>query len=417
MRYIVWVVVTAALACGKVENTASDGGGADAPAADASTDARQLPTDPPVSDGQSAELVLGQPDFTPGSGGLSNNQFRHAGGLASDGQRLWVADIQAARVVQFNAQPLVNQASADVVIGQASFNEEIPGPDALHLTPPELVLGGVFGDVASDGSIVAVADGHANRVLIWNSVPATSGVNWDVVLGQTTPTGDAAGASAAALNSPRGVFTDGQILLVADTLNHRVLIWTSIPTTDNQAADLVLGQSNFDSAEAPDPPTPASMNEPVDVFYDGERLYVSDSQNNRIMVWNGLPEANNVPADYFVGQASGATGGENAGAGSQGPNAVGLHLPGQIAVAHGNLFILDRVNFRLVVHTPRPEASGEEADAVLGAADLTGTALTDTDQGFTPRGVGVFGDRLFVADSNEASGISRVLRYQLTNLP
>jgi len=29
----------------------------------------------------------------------------------------------------------------------------------------------------------------------------------------------------------------------------------------------------------------------------------------------------------------------------------------------------------------------------------------------------VFGDKLFLADSNTAAGISRVLRYQLNNLP
>jgi len=33
--------------------------------------------------------------------------------------------------------------------------------------------------------------------------------------------------------------------MVADTQNNRVLIWNSIPTQNNQPADLVLGQPNL----------------------------------------------------------------------------------------------------------------------------------------------------------------------------
>ena len=54
---------------------------------------------------------------------------------------------------------------------------------------------------------------------------------------------------------------------------------------------------------------------------------------------------------------------------------------------------------------------------MLGWASLDGAELADPDQAFTPRGVAVFGDKLFLADSNPAFGSSRILRYQLTNLP
>lgn len=417
-RCLLGLALCSAVACGEVS---SDGDkNADAGTDDASDqgdDARPLPTEPPVTDGQSAELVLGQPDFMTTAGGLGDDQFRSAGGLSSDGQHLWILDLRSSRAVQLNAQPVVNQPKFDLAIGQTTLNDDVNGPDALHLTQPPAGPVDPDGDVSSDGTVLAVADGDANRVLIWSQLPATSGVNWDLVLGQKSATASASGTSATELNTPRGVFTDGQVLLVADTLNNRVLVWSSIPTVNDQPADLVLGQADFDSAEAPDPPTPSSMNQPADVFFDGERLFVSDTQNNRIMVWNGLPAESNAPADYFVGQNSGSTSGENAGAGPQEENAIGLHLPGQITVAHGSLFITDLVNFRVVVHTPRPTQSGEPADAVLGFADLTGTVLNDGTQSFTPRGLAVFGDKLFLSDSNPAGGTSRVLRYQLNNLP
>ena len=178
----------------------------------------------------------------------------------------------------------------------------------------------------------------------------------------------------------------------------------------------MLGQASFNVADAPQPPTPSSMKKPVDVFFDGERLYVSDQENNRVMGWNGMPTQNNQPADFFVGQNGGSTGGPNASAGSQEPNAIGLHLPGPITVAHGSLYIIDLVNFRAVVHTPRPTTSAEPADAVLGDVDFVGTKVTES-QSFTPRGLVVQDDKLWLSDSNLATGGSRVLRYSLTNLP
>lgn len=129
-----------------------------------------------------------------------------------------------------------------------------------------------------------------------------------------------------------------------------------------------------------------------------------------------MPTQNNQAADFFVGQNGGSTGTPNAGGGTQAPNDIGLHIPGEITVAHGSLYIVDMVNFRVVVHTPRPTTTGDRADAVLGAIDFVGGATSD-DQTLTPRGLTVQRDKLFVSDSNAAFGTSRVVRYTLNNLP
>jgi hypothetical protein len=44
-----------------------------------------------------------------------------------------------------------------------------------------------------------------------------------------------------------GVYTDGNKLFVADILNQRVLIFNSIPTSNGASADVVVGQPNFTS--------------------------------------------------------------------------------------------------------------------------------------------------------------------------
>ncbi|NOZ04801.1 MAG: hypothetical protein GXP41_00390 [Chloroflexi bacterium] len=89
------------------------------------------------------------------------------------------------------------------------------------------------------------------RVLTWNSLPAANGQLADVLLGQpgfdaTTPDG---GATETSL--PPHVFSDGHRLFVSDTYNQRVLVWSTIPTTNGQPADLVLGKSGFDGAYRP----------------------------------------------------------------------------------------------------------------------------------------------------------------------
>jgi hypothetical protein len=400
--------------CHPVSQNPGDDGGGDGSSA---TDAGPLPTAPPVVNGQSAVRVLGQPDFATGGSGTAADLFRWAGGIATGDGKLWVDDVDNARVLQWNQEPAIDQERADRVVGQFDFDSAVAGPTNVHLTPIGEVLTDRIGDVALAGDRLVVADGHANRVLVWSQLPQANGVAADMVLGQTTFIGSGAGTTAYRLNAPSGVWSDGNILIVVDQGNHRALIWKTFPTENGQDADVVLGQSSFTSSLVPDPPTTSSMNTPTDVAFDGDRLYIVDSANNRIMGWNGIPSENDAPADFFVGQTAGETNGQNAGAGPKNANPVGFSSPGTIAVAHGSLFVADRANLRVVVHTPSPTTSGEAADAVLGYADLVGTPLATEGQRFTPRGLGVFGDRLYLSDSNAAIGMARVLIYQLVNLP
>lgn len=407
----------AAAACGDIvpKTNIDSGPGEDgAQPTDMGIDSIPLPTVAPVTNGQAADLAIGAPDLETRTTGTTADTSRSAGGLCASDTHLWITDLHNSRVLQYNAAPLVFSAAADLAIGQTSLTTNTTGPTNRLLT--QAAGFNNLGDVACGGGTVVISDTASNRVVVLNAVPAASGPTWNFVLGQPTPTGSAAGTSASLLNGPRGVWTDGTRIIVADTANNRVLIWSSFPTENGAPADVVLGQGTFNTALAPSPPTPASMNEPLDVFFDGERLYVSDSQNNRVMGWNGIPTQNNQPADFFVGQNGGSTGSANAAAGAQTENEIGLHIPGEITVAHGSLYIVDMVNFRVVVHTPRPTTSGEPADAVLGATDFMGGDVSP-DQSLTPRGVAVLGDKLYLSDSNLGIGGSRVLRYSLTNLP
>ena len=81
---------------------------------------------------------------------------------------------------------------------------------------------------------------------------------------------------------------DRQIAFVTDSSNHRVLVWDIHPDrlVSGMDAMTVIGQADFDSN---DPTTTASgLRGPSDITYNPERqeLFVSDSGNNRVMVFN-----------------------------------------------------------------------------------------------------------------------------------
>jgi len=69
-------------------------------------------------------------------------------------------------------------------------------------------------------------------------------------LGAKSPFGLAlpdAQPSSSTMYAPRGVWLDDERLIVCDSGNHRILIWHSIPTSDQTPADVVLCQPSFES--------------------------------------------------------------------------------------------------------------------------------------------------------------------------
>jgi hypothetical protein len=390
-----------------------DSGPPDAADIDAAPQIDAGPNDPPVSMGQAADLVIGQPGFTTGTlnqGGESASSLARPTGITTDGTRLWIGDASNGRVLQFNVLPLASMPAADVVIGQESATSHVDGsPTASTLLSGSLRIWAS----SADGTHLCVTDRGRNRVLIWKSVQTANGQPADLVLGQSSFTTSVSGNSSQLLLSPRGVYCDGQRVIVADNGNSRVLIWSTWPTMNGQAADVVLGRPDFDiGTETPvaDPPTPSSMRNPDGVSYDGTRLYVADTLNHRVMVWSSLPTINGSAADYFIGQIDGTHGDTDNG--MAGTNSVGLANPTAVIAADGHLYIADPGNSRVLVYTNIPTTSGTPADVALGKDALNEGTLPITpavDLIHTPRGLAIAGDKLFVTDSEW----NRVLRFDL----
>jgi len=94
-----------------------------------------------------------------------------------------------------------------------------------------------------------------------------------------------------------GIATDGVHLLLADRGNNRVLVWNQIPES-NTPPDFVLGQPDFESNDSGS--GRHQMNWPISVAADGRRIVVADTYNDRLLIWNSFPTASGAPADLEI---------------------------------------------------------------------------------------------------------------------
>jgi len=341
-----------------------------------------------------ATLVLGQPDFTTTALGLTITQssLRTPTAVASDGVHLAVADTDHNRVLIWNRIPRTNDAPADVVVGQPNFTSSIVPPNNI---PNASSLLGPQGVWIQNGKLY-VADTQNNRVLIYNQIPATNGAAADVVLGQpnfTTYvqidiTQQTTAANPSNMLNPVAVTSDGQRLYVADLGYNRVLVWNAIPTSNAAPADAAIGQPDLVSSipnnaysvnttstacqtnpigaacvETPvlctvsngvdvnsNPTYPnlcnATLNFPRFVLSAGNRLFVADGGNDRVLIFNKIPSQSGASADVVLGQFGTALG-TNV---TQAYDAAdSLQTPMSLAWDGTNLFVSDAFNRRISV--------------------------------------------------------------------
>ncbi len=341
------------------------------------------------------DTVLGQPDFDatassdlPDTPGLNNPSAIH-----SDGLRLAVADTNNNRVLIWHGVPTVNGTEPDVVLGQQDFSGSFPETSPTGMRGPQ----GVW----LDGGRLFVADTQNSRVLIWNQVPSSSAQAPDLVLGQpdlhtrheADLTKGVYEADEKRMLDPVSVSVSDGRLFVADLGFNRVLIYNSVPVQSYAPADVVVGQPDFSSSEpnnsealcralgpldddgsrsenetpptnvplaVPLPPQKAAI-DPDEVRYPkrcegtlnfprfalavGQRLFVADSGNDRILVYHQIPQRNGAKADLVIGQPNFVQLTE-----SEGPGSV--RSPSSMAYDGHNLYVADPFTRRILVFTP-----------------------------------------------------------------
>ncbi|MBX9892866.1 MAG: hypothetical protein K2Y12_11145 [Chitinophagaceae bacterium] len=164
--------------------------------------------------------------------------------------------------------------------------------------------------VCLSNDILAVSDTGQNRVLIWNNIFDYKHKKATVKLEASTEQQLQKGTcNANSLQYPSGIWTNGEILIIADAWNHRVLIWKTFPTKNNQAADVVIGQPNFDNNQPNitglgNLPTAQSLYWPYGVYSNGTELWIADTGNRRVLYFSEIPATNFAVANAVIGQAT-----------------------------------------------------------------------------------------------------------------
>jgi len=149
-------------------------------------------------------------------------------------------------------------------------------------------------NLTTDGTRLLLADTRNNRILIWNTLPSGN-VSPDLVLGQDDLTTNNPGTGLNNLNWPVGVSSANGKVVVSDTNNNRVLIWNAFPTVNQQSPDLCLNLQ-----EISDPLGPVSEGWPWGVWTDGSKLIATVTGGGKVFIWNTFPTVSNQPPDLIL---------------------------------------------------------------------------------------------------------------------
>lgn len=324
----------------------------------------------PTVNNTTANFVLGQPDFTSTTAGApSSTTLNGPKAVAFDtADRMFLTDYNNNRVLIWNTAPTAGGVAADIAVGQSNLTNIVDGCTATNLNLPESVWA-----VGANGPLI-VSDTGNNRVLIWNTVPGVHGAAASVVLGQQNFTScvkndsDSNGfedlPSAATLSAPAGVWSDGTRLVVLDSGNNRVLIWNTFPSSNADPANIVLGQSSFtrnafnddnQDDHSENSASARTLNFPYGgVYSNGQKLFITDSKNNRVLVWDSFPTADFTPADRVLGQEDftlwAANDDNRDGARDTAPTAKTLDNPSGVFLQGSQLIVSDSVNSRYLIY-------------------------------------------------------------------
>ncbi|MBV8845115.1 MAG: hypothetical protein JO307_20095 [Bryobacterales bacterium] len=272
-----------------------------------------------------AARVLGQIDFPYNSPNLIEGRevsFMNQGGIVvdktSNPPHLYIADTGNNRVLGFldarsvgtDSRTLLTQ-KADLVIGQPDLLHSLPNYSPSNVQPSDALTPNSTGLIAPVGLAVDangnlfVADSGNGRVLRFpapfSQLPGLPRAT--LVLGQSSFTSTVQDPSAATMNTPYGIaqFNDGS-LAVSDAIHNRILIFQKPAGgdfTSGQPAAIVVGQTGFNSINAGS--SLANLSGPRHLATDtSDRLYVCDTNNNRMLVFTNASRSSNGASAALV---------------------------------------------------------------------------------------------------------------------
>jgi DNA-binding beta-propeller fold protein YncE len=223
--------------------------------------------------------------------GTAQDTVSGPSGLVYDSanQRLFVSDAGNERIMIFDVSTVSDGMSASNVLGQTDFVNATSATSQSGLSfSASLSETGLAYD--STNQRLFVADYSNNRVLVFDVTAGsvTNGMNAAYVLGQTDFVNATSATSQSGMSGPSGLYYDSanERLFVSDSVNNRVLVFSVSSITNGMNAANVLGQTTFVNATSAT--SQSGFNTPTGLAYDANnsRLFIFDSGNHRILAFD-----------------------------------------------------------------------------------------------------------------------------------
>src|ERR1039458_7943189 len=227
------------------------------------------------------------------------------------------------------------------------------------------------------------------------------------VIGQTTFTTADPNSSNTVLGAANGIAYAANTLFVADSnilgaapVNNRVLMFqnfsSQLPEVTAElpylttcpvcvgTATVVLGQPNFaDWQSLPlGTSTASSLRAPQGVWLQNGKLFVADTQNNRVLIWNSIPTSNGVAANVVLGFSNFTTYSATAVA-NQATSATASNMQDPVSVTSDgtHLFVSDLGYNRVLIWKSIPTSNGVPADVEIGQPDMVSSVADNAYSG------------------------------------
>jgi DNA-binding beta-propeller fold protein YncE len=365
-----------------------------------------------LSDNKLASDLMGQytsstvlaPNYTATAAVVSDVTFTNPAGMVIDttNHRLFVAEQTNNRVLVFNLDTnnILNDKIADAVLGQANFTTSGSGTTSSTLNNPQSVA------YSPSLDYLFVSELNNNRVMVFDVDTITNGEAAVHVLGQPDFVTSTNATTQTKMNFPTAMDLDetNNRLFVAESANNRVLVFDVTAVSTGEPAVNVLGQDDFVSSAASVNTT--DFSQPRGVTYDGStnRLYVGASNHNRIMVFDVATITDGEAAINVLGQPTFFSA-------LSATTQAGLNTPYELAIdeASQRLFVVDQANHRVLSFNVATIVDGENAENILGQTSYYGATGSTTQTSFnTPQGIlfDATNDKLFVSQlSNDRISI------------
>ncbi|MEM6840806.1 MAG: hypothetical protein AAF632_01165 [Bacteroidota bacterium] len=176
------------------------------------------------------------------------------------------------------------------------------------------------------------------------------------------------GAPDSPFLAPRGVHLLDDKLFVSDTGQNRVFIWNQSPTEEFQPPDIVLGQDLATSTgrNQGGGASASSLQYPSGLWSDGKVLAIADAWNHRVLIWHTFPTQSGQPADVVLGQTDFSSNEPNRKGVGNSPSEYTLYWPYGLTSDGKHLWVADTGNRRVLYYDQIPVKNSTPADKLIG---------------------------------------------------